>query len=152
MTEVERIADQLNRVFEGDAWHGPSVREVLKDVSAEKAAKKPIPNAHSIWELVLHIAAWENAVRRRIEGDNVDLTDEEDYPPIRDTSESAWQKAMKMLENGHRALRKVVSGLTDSRLEELIRGRNYSVYYLLHGIIQHDIYHVGQIALLKKAG
>jgi hypothetical protein len=66
--ENVRIADQLKRAFEGDAWHGPAVLEVLQGVTARAAASKPIPGAHSIWELVLHIAAWDGVIRRRMEG------------------------------------------------------------------------------------
>ena len=66
MSEVKRINDQLRRAFDGEAWHGPSVLELLKDVSAVQAAAHPIEGAHSIWELALHIAAWENVARKRI--------------------------------------------------------------------------------------
>ena len=69
MTEIERILDQLKRAYEGDAWHGPSVREALAGVTAQQAHARPLTNAHSIWELVHHIAVWENVGRRRLEGD-----------------------------------------------------------------------------------
>ena len=149
--EIERIEDQLKRAFEGEAWHGPSVREVLAGVTAEPAAAKPIPNAHSIWELALHIAAWEGAVRRRVQGEKVDLSSEEDWPPVKDTSEAAWKKTLETLENNHKELRKTVSGLSDSQLEQTVRGQAGYFYHLLHGVIQHDLYHAGQIAILKKA-
>ena len=69
MTEIDRILDQLKRAFEGGAWHGPSVKEVLHGVTAAQAHARPLPNAHSIWELVQHIAVWEDVGRRRLEGD-----------------------------------------------------------------------------------
>ena len=89
--EISRIADQLKRAFEGDAWHGPAVLEVLEGVSARPAAAKPIPGAHSIWEIVLHIAAWDGAIRRRMEGQALQLSDEQDFPPVKDTSDAAWR-------------------------------------------------------------
>jgi uncharacterized damage-inducible protein DinB len=151
MSEVERIEDQLRRAFEGEAWHGPSVREVLDGVSAEKAAARPIVGAHSIWELALHIAAWENAARRRLLGDRAQLTDEENFPPVVETDEAAWAATLAALEEGNRKLREEISRLSDSRLSEPIIEGMSSVYGTLHGVIQHTLYHAGQIALLKKA-
>jgi uncharacterized damage-inducible protein DinB len=151
MQEIKRIVDQLKRAYEGEAWHGPSLRELLNGVTAETAAKKPLAHAHSIWEIVLHVAAWENAVRRRIEGEALDLSQEEDWPPVNDTSEAAWKKALADLESGHKRLRETIQRLTDSQLDGLAADQKYTVYFMLHGVIQHDLYHAGQIALLKKA-
>lgn len=81
MTEASRIADQLNRAFSGDAWHGDSLLEVLEGVGADRAAARPVPDAHSIWELVLHITAWDRAVLRRFDGTAVELADAENFPP-----------------------------------------------------------------------
>jgi uncharacterized damage-inducible protein DinB len=149
--EVVRIKSQLRRAFEGVAWHGPSLKELLAEVTAEKAAAKPLAGAHSIWELVLHIAAWESVVRRRLEGETVEPTPEEDWPQVTDTTESAWKDALAALEEGHGRLREVTRRLTDAQLDEMAAGCEYSVYFMLHGVIQHDLYHAGQIALLKKA-
>jgi uncharacterized damage-inducible protein DinB len=149
-SEVHRIEDQLSRAFEGGAWHGPSLLEVLRNVTAGKAAAKPIPGAHSIWEIVLHVAAWEDVVRRRLSGEPVDLSDEEDWPPVGDTGDAAWSASLERLRTGHHALRRVVARLSDARLKEPVPGADYSCYFLAHGVIQHDLYHAGQIALLKR--
>lgn len=151
MQEIKRIADQLKRVYEGEAWHGPSLRELLTGVTAEKAIQKPLAQAHSIWEIMLHISAWENAVRRRLEGEAVALSNEEDWPPVNDTSEAAWNNALAALKNGNKQLRETILRLNEARLNDIVPGGNYSVYYMLYGIIQHDLYHAGQIAILKKA-
>ena len=151
MDEIKRIDDQLRRAFEGHAWHGPALRELLADVTAEQATARPIPGAHSIWEIALHIAAWHEGVRRRVEGERVELSAEEDWPPVASTSEAAWQDALAMLERTHTELRRTVSRLADARLQEMVVGKDHSVYVMLHGLIQHDLYHAGQIALLKKA-
>ncbi|HSZ61328.1 MAG TPA: DinB family protein [Terriglobales bacterium] len=153
MTEAARIADQLRRAFEGDAWHGDCLLEILKGVSAERAAARPIKNAHTIWELVLHIAAWDGAVRRRMGGVAVTLTDAENFPAVTDKSEAAWGKALAGLRRAHEELIAAVSALPDSRLCELVPGKegaHYTFYYMLHGVVQHELYHAGQIALLKK--
>lgn len=151
MTEVERIVDQLNRAFTGEAWHGPAVAEVLDGVTAEQAAAHPFPDAHSIWELTLHIAAWTRACRRRLEGDRAQLTDAEDWPPVTDTSDQSWADARGTIKQSHNELRAAISLLEDSRLDQPIIEGLSSVYVTLHGVIQHALYHAGQIAILKKA-
>lgn len=152
MSEIKRIKNQLKRAFEGKAWHGPSVMEVLLGLTAERAAARPIPGAHSIWEIVLHIRVWERIALRRIEEwVPIEVTDEEDWPPVKETTEHAWKNALNALTLNHNALREVVARMDDARLSEVLPGTEYSVYFLLHGVIQHDLYHAGQIALLKKA-
>src|SRR5215210_5476913 len=98
MSEVKRIQDQLRRSFEGPAWHGPSIKELVADVTAEQAAAKPLAKAHSIWEIVLHIAAWEEGALRRLEGERAELSTEEDWPPVTERSEAAWREALEMME------------------------------------------------------
>lgn len=149
--ERSRIADQLKRAFEGDAWHGPSVLEVLEGVSAHAAPAKPISGAHSIWELVLHIAAWDGAIRRRMEGQALQLSPEQDFPPVKDTSDSAWHSALESLKQRHADLIQGVLAMPDHRLTSQVPGKDYDFYHMLHGAVQHELYHAGQIALLKKA-
>ena len=131
MTEIDRILDQLKRAYEGPAWHGPSVKEVLNGVTAEQAHQRPLAGAHTIWELVHHIAVWEDVGRRRLE--------------------AAWEKAKTALERGHQALVEAISRVPESCLGEPILEGKSTVYVTLHGVIQHDLYHAGQIAILKKA-
>lgn len=153
MTENRRLADQIRRAFEGEAWHGDSILEMLSDVTAKVAAQRPIPNAHSIWELLLHIAAWDGAVLRRAQGSAVTLSDAENFPRIEDTSEAAWQQAMESVKKTHNQLVSTVAVFPDARLAEQVPGKDqsyYSFYYMFSGIVQHELYHAGQIALLKK--
>jgi len=152
MNEIERINDQLKRAFEGKAWHGPSVSEVLAGVTAEQAAARPISDAHSIWEITLHIATWERVGRRRIqESAPIDVSDDEDWPQVEETSEEAWKRTLDEVRSNHESLREAIAALDEARLGDIVPGTIYSVYFLLHGVIQHDLYHAGQIALLKKA-
>jgi uncharacterized damage-inducible protein DinB len=154
-TEIDRIRDQYRRAFEGEAWHGPSVLSILNGVTAEQAAAHPIPGAHSIWELTLHIAAWERACKRRLEGDPAQLSDEEDWQPITDTSAAAWETTKQELIDNHQELLNAIGKVAESRLNEPIITNSAvtysSVYVTLHGGVQHDLYHAGQIAMLKKA-
>ena len=153
MSEIERILDQLKRAYEGNAWHGPSVKEVLAGVTAEQAHARPVKNGHTIYELVRHIAVWEDVGRRRLEGDpaEVPISSPEDWPPGDDTSEAAWEQAKGALDNGHQSLVDAIKRVDESRLDKPILAGKSSVYVTLHGVIQHDLYHAGQIAILKKA-
>ena len=153
MSETARLADQIGRAFEGEAWHGDSINEILAGVDAKTAAARPVPDAHSIWELVLHIAAWDRVTIRRAGGEAVTLSDEQNFPALKDASEAAWQKALALLRDTHAELVKTVAAFPDSRLQELVPGKKqayYNFYYLFSGIVQHELYHAGQIALLKK--
>lgn len=150
MTEMERISDQLRRSYDGPAWHGPWVKDVLEGVNAAQAAHRPIANAHSIWELVLHMTTWQDVVRRRALGETVKVTDAENFPKVTDRSEAAWKAALARLESVHRELERTVADLPLHRLDEpLVPGGNTG-FIQLHGIVQHDLYHAGQIAILKK--
>ena len=151
MAEIERIADQLRRAHNGEAWHGPSLEEILKDVTAAVAINRPIPASHSIWEIVLHIGVWESIVRRRLSGEVVlGLTPEQDWQPVTDSSEAAWRSALDELRHGYEALQHAIAHLADRQLGEPVPGMGYSVYFMLHGAVQHTLYHAGQIAILKK--
>jgi uncharacterized damage-inducible protein DinB len=155
MSQTARIADQLRRAFGGEAWHGDSLFEILEGVTAARAAARPIKSAHTIWELVLHIAAWDGAVLRRLGGVAVTLSDAQNFPPVTDASEAAWRKALAQVRRVHEELVAAVAALPDSRLDEIVPGKenegaHYTFYYMLHGVVQHELYHAGQIALLKK--
>ncbi len=151
MKETERIRDQLERAFTGNAWHGPGVLEILENVTASQAAARPIAGAHSIWELVLHIKAWENACWRRLSGDRAELPDAEDWPQVDETSDQAWEHTLVALRENHQKLSDAIASLDESRLNEPILDGMPSIYITLHGAVQHDLYHAGQIAILKKA-
>jgi uncharacterized damage-inducible protein DinB len=153
MIEIERIKDQLQRAFAGDAWHGPSLRETLAGVTAEKATAKPWNSSHSIWEIVLHIVTWEEAIRRRVAGEIVKVSDEEDWPCVTDSSELAWRKALAMAEEVHRKLLDEISPLSDADLHRVVvsqAGIEHTLSVSLYGAIHHLLYHTGQVALLKK--
>lgn len=152
MTERERIIDQLDRAYQGEAWHGPSVCEVIAGLSAAQAAARPVPEAHTIWELVLHIAAWEDAVRRRLEGDRAELSETENWPPVADGSAAAWSKARNALKQAHEGLVAAVGRLDEATLDRPILVQMPSTYATLHGVIQHSLYHTGQIAVLREGG
>lgn len=145
------IADQLRRAFEGDAWHGPAVLELLQNVDATSAAAKPLANAHSIWELLLHIAVWDAAALRRIAGEVTQPTGTDNFPLVPTPTDSAWRDAVAQTKETHNLLVKTVASLPESRLRATVPGKHYDFYHLLHGVAQHELYHAGQIVILKKA-
>lgn len=149
--EIERIVDQMDRAFSGDAWHGPSVMALLEGISAEDAAKRPIAQAHSIWELVNHVAAWNRIVERRLRDEIVKVTPEMDWPAAPLASDITWKRALDALKESRAKLRRTVEQLSDAQLDENPPSLPDSRYVLLHGLVQHDLYHAGQIAVLKKA-
>jgi uncharacterized damage-inducible protein DinB len=147
-SEAARIADQLRRVYEGKAWLGPALTEILSDVTEEQAAQRPIRNAHTIWELVLHITAWMRIGRERLEATKTrDYTEDENWPPMA----GSWQEALATLEREERWLEEAIVKFPDERLNESAPATEPQTFYeLLHGIVQHAAYHGGQIVLLKK--
>lgn len=152
MSETGRIWDLLQRAYEGNVWHGPALRELVESVTAEQAAARPIPNARTIWELVLHITAYEEIVRLRMEGHPIaELPEELSWPDAGETSTAAWRATTEHFESAHRRLRKALSEFRDCRLNDVVPGRDYPFYLMLYGVIQHNLYHAGQIVQLMQA-
>ena len=145
LTECTGIADQLQRAFYGSAWHGPAIMEILEDIDALTAAAKPIANVHSIWELLLHVAVWDGAALTRLSESKCQPTGHQKFP------EAAWRRAVSDAKRTHDKLVRTVSGLSEERLRDRVPGKRYNFYHMLHGIAQHELYHAGQMAILKKA-
>jgi uncharacterized damage-inducible protein DinB len=149
--ETARIADQLRRSVHGEAWHGPSVLEVLDGVSAQTAAAHPIPSAHSIWELLNHMRAWTRAIIRRMDGQAVELEGDTNFPPVTDSSEQAWHQALSDFRAAQDELLARLTSVTSDQLLATVPGRDYNFLFMFDGLVQHHLYHAGQMALLKKA-
>lgn len=150
MSECHRIADQMRRAYDGDAWHGPSLVTLLDRVPVDRAFAHPIAGAHSPAELVAHIAFWKGVAQRRTEGDSVSDADHHDWRPL-DPAAVSWSELRQRLASAHASLVARVEGLDDSRLEEPVPGQAITLYAMLHGVVQHDLYHAGQVALLARA-
>jgi hypothetical protein len=169
---IERLADLLERTISGPMWHGPSLAEVLNDVNAEQAAARPIAGAHSIFELVRHIWFWSDTASARLmsidpirerfanlidrhSGREVPLAQgSQDWQPLADTSDASWQTSVHSMKGSYRDLAKLTRMLGDAALDEDVPGSSdtiYTVYEMLHGVVEHGCYHGGQIVLLKKA-
>lgn len=148
--EVDRILGQLDRAYRGGAWHGPAVQEVVADLDARQASARPIPAAHTIWELVLHMTYWKEVVRGRLAGEQPQVDEARNFPEVVDRSPAAWQRALEDLSAAHEGLRAEVARIDDEALEAPTVGGTAARYVLVHGMVQHDLYHAGQIAILRK--
>ena len=155
-SELSRIAAELERAYNGVAWHGPPMTVALEGIRAFCAPVKPIPEAHSIWEIVHHLTAWNNIVHRRFLGELVKPTRDEDWPPVEDFSPEAWENDLADLHAAVQSLIKEIKRAArkadcDSILHKKVRGKDHTIYVLLHGAVQHNLYHTGQISILRKA-
>lgn len=152
------LVDQLERVHAGDPWHGSSRAALLGDVTAEEARRRPAPAVHSVWELVLHMTAWTREVTRRLQGSTASEPEMGDWPDLPDTpDERAWRATLAALDQAHVALRDVVRAIESSRLttrvgdeRNPILGTGVTLAQTINGLVQHDAYHSGQIAIVKK--
>jgi uncharacterized damage-inducible protein DinB len=151
-TEIARIAYVLQQTYDGQPWHGSSVMSTLQNISVSQAYAHPLPDCHSIAELVKHVTAWRIFVWEKLRGNaNYDIsTPEQDWPVTVDKTEASWQQSLVALEVSQQKLLEILSKAKDEKLAETVPGREYNFYFLLHGIIQHDLYHLGQMAMLKK--
>ena len=142
MTEAARIAEDLRRAWDGNPWHGSSVAAILEGGTPQQAAARPIPNAHTIWELALHMAAWAGEVTSRLGGSPPGEPAGGDWPAMPErTDESTWIAARLRLAEAHAELTGTVAARESlSDLEA----------HTVNGLLQHDAYHAGQMSLLRK--
>ena len=151
MSELRHYADDLKRAWAGRSWQGPALRELLKDVTAAQAARRPIAEAHSIWELVLHIAAWHGVVRTRMQGKKERLSPGRNFPRVLEPNAAAWNRAKLALRESSEETAEAILRFSPAKLSRTVPGKTYNYRHMLSGVSQHDAYHAGQIALLKKA-
>jgi uncharacterized damage-inducible protein DinB len=158
MSELSSLVDLFTRVHGGDPWHGPSLLDTLKGVTAKQAAAHPVAGAHSIWELVLHVSAWRREVIRRIGGTTAGEPIEGDWPPVPAPTEENWRAALDDLQRSHEDVLIAVRSMPRAQLDEPVKdernpalGTGLSFYTTIHGLVHHDVYHGAQMALLKRA-
>jgi uncharacterized damage-inducible protein DinB len=151
MNEIDRICRQMKQMFEGDAWHGPALMEILECVDVAGASARPIAGGHSIWEIVLHLTGTQKLQLRRLGGNSEPLTAGEDWPPVPEVSEQAWRETLALLRSQEEELRTAVEGFPIDQLDEPLIAGGSSAYNNFHGHIQHTLYHAAQIRLLRRA-
>ena len=151
MSEVKRIISLLKEIYYGPAWHGPAIKELLKGVTAKKALAKPVKGFHSIWEVVLHLTTWTEVAGKRVKGEKVQqVTSEKDWPSNADRMEKGWKNALKNLDFHQKKLLQSLEKTKDSKLSEKVQRSGSRLDTLPYGTINHEMYHAGQIGVLKK--
>ncbi len=146
-TEIKNLISLLQTTYYNGAWHGPSVKEVLDQVTEEKCKQK-FSNSHSIIELVEHMSTWKNLVARRLLGDLAfKVSEEENFP-----KPTSWSNALRNLEHSQKNLILALENFPPEKLNEEVISTTtkHSYYKLIHGVIHHDLYHTGQIILILK--
>jgi hypothetical protein len=150
MSEIERILQHYDGVLNGNAWHGDPVWQILDGISAQQAAARLLPSAHTIWEIVMHMTFWEGVVTQRLAGKRAGLVDELNFPAMPAVSEENWRKTLDDFRASNQSFRAALAKLDPARLNDLTAAGKRTYYGEAHGIIEHHVYHLGQIALLKK--
>jgi len=140
--EIARITRLISELYDGDPWHGYSLKELLTGISPEQAQAKPIPGSHSIWEIMLHIISWREIIVERLRrGEEFEVVKEKEWPPVYEVTSELWDKTLKALEKSQHNLLKA---LGDKSVPSQIQ------LYGVYSVFQHDVYHAGQLAILKK--
>jgi uncharacterized damage-inducible protein DinB len=157
MSEASRIVDELRRAIDGDPWHGHSIAQHLDGLGAEHAGARPVASAHTIWEIVCHMTAWTNEVRRRLSGHPASEPEAGDWPKPSGGDDESWRRDRQALDDAHHKLVAAIAAMSDAALLEPTHdprnretGHGVSRYVLLHGLAQHHAYHGGQIGILKR--
>lgn len=162
--ETGRLLELIDEAYSGHAWHGPSLRSALRGVTARQAAWRPAPGRHNIWEVAVHAAYWKYVVRRRLLRESNRGFPEPgsnwfERPPSEASSGTrarfradtkAWQRDLALLARIHQELRATVSGFRPADLERRVGGSRYTCWRTIAGVAFHDVYHAGQIQLLKR--
>ena len=150
ISETYRITELLRNTFDGKPWYGPSVMDTLSEVTLEETLNQ-VPSGHTVIELLEHMIAWRTFVIKRLQGDNeYEVDQEQSFKHISSMTTEAWRDAMQRLHQTQEDLMQILSQTSDDKLDDMVAGREYTVDKMLHGLIHHDIYHIGQIRILRK--
>ena len=149
------LLDLIDEAFDHRSWHGTTLLGSIRGVTAARAAARPSPRRHNIWELAVHAAYWKYAVRRRLTGEErgsfaLEGSNWFVRPASRANRNRAWRADVRLLIDEHRRLRAAIAALDPRRLARPLGRERYSAAFLIRGIAAHDLYHAGQIQLLKR--
>ncbi|HLI63300.1 MAG TPA: DinB family protein [Terriglobales bacterium] len=150
MSEIQRVLDHYDGVLRGEAWHGDPVWEVLAGISPQQAAARVAPSVHTIWEIVMHMTFWENVAAQRLAGLRAGLVEELNFPAMPAANEDNWHNTLDQLRAADHAFRQALAALDAGKFDELSAAGKRTFYDEAHGLLEHHVYHLGQIALLKK--
>lgn len=149
MSETERITKLFEDLYEGDPWIDVNIIGTLEEITAEQAARRVISECNSIWEILNHLIKWRLAVSQRIQGITVVGSDNNYFEPVKDISEASWKSTLVHLKDSQKHWIEVLRTFDESALDTTYQN-GITYYEQIHGIIQHDAYHLGQIVMLAK--
>jgi uncharacterized damage-inducible protein DinB len=150
MLESKRISNLYQSIYNGNPWLEVTLEKTLSDITAEQSYRKINPNLNTIWEIVNHLIQWRRNILRRVEGETVITPDHNYFVPVLDSSEAAWEQSLQYLEMSQEQWKSFFDNFDDVDFEKIYPNNNHTYYEHIHGIIQHDVYHLGQIVILKK--
>lgn len=144
---LELLLAAVDEAYERKSWHGPNLRAALRGVTPEEALRRPKEGRHDIWELATHVAYWKYAARRRLLGlsaRSFAVRGSNWFPSPAEPNERAWREVLRLVEEEHRALREAIASMGSADLRDPKKIR------VVRGVAAHDLYHAGQIQLVKK--
>jgi|SRR5690606_7114221 len=150
MRESERIRQLFIDLLDGDPWLGVNIISTLEGISAEKATARIAPGRNSIWEIVNHMTSWRLNVLKRFEGGVIPSPDHNYILPVETVTEEAWRESIENLKRSQGQWLDYLKTADEEALDSVYPGNSGTYYYHVHGILQHDAYHLGQIVLLAK--
>ena len=150
MDSAKLVLALLDEGYEKKTWHGPNLKQSIKGVTAKQAAWRPGPGRHNIWEVMLHAAYWKYAVRRRLAGEKRGSFALEGSNWFNTAASRGWKDDVRLLVGEHRKLRAAIAAFPASALGRPVDAKKQTAAYTIRGIAAHDLYHAGQIQLLKK--
>jgi uncharacterized damage-inducible protein DinB len=148
MKEAQRISNLFEALYNGEPWIDVNILSTIKHLPAKQAAKKNPPLKNSIWAIVNHIIDWRLNVLKRIQSQTIKTPDHNYFVDIKDTTEKAWQTTLKALEDSQQNWLAFLKNYNSNDFEKIYTNNNLSYYEHIHGILQHDAYHLGQVVLL----
>ncbi len=152
MKETERLISLFQKHYDGEPWLDVALMANLRRIPADKAARRILPNCNTIWEITNHLIAWRENVLLRLTGELVPTPAHNYFQPVHETSEEAWKTTLSKMEASQKKWVGFLQGFKEEQFDTLYPGNNHSYYDHIQGILQHDMYHLGQIMLLAKAG
>jgi uncharacterized damage-inducible protein DinB len=148
--ETERISSLIKAIYNGHPWLDVNFTDNLSKLTCQLAGRKAHPRLNSIWEIVEHLVSWRMNVLKRVQGDVIKTPDNNYFAPVTEQSEEAWMATMARFQESQDAWIKFLAQSGDDILEKIYPVDHKTYYEHIHGIIQHDAYHLGQIVLLTK--
>jgi uncharacterized damage-inducible protein DinB len=149
-TRTNQIAHLFHELYAGQPWIDTTLSDTLQQLTALQAKKHPYAQCHSIWEIVNHLITWRGVLLSRVKGNLIEVPDSNFFEPVSDTSVAAWKTTLQKLDDSQNQWLKFLKELKDEALDEKFPS-GFSRYDLIHAVLHHDVYHLGQITLLLKA-